>query len=51
MRIRKIVQREMADRFEASLDYIEALDKVPYHIKRQACEEAAKAAFEYLVNQ
>ena len=51
MRIKKRVLTEIADRFEASLDYIEALDRVPYHIKRQACEEAAKAAFEYLVNQ
>lgn len=48
MRLKKTIELTMAEKFEASLDYIEALDKVPFYLKRAAAEEAAKTAFEYL---
>lgn len=35
---------EMRMRFEAALDYITQLDRVGFHIKREAAEAAAAAA-------
>jgi hypothetical protein len=49
MRLSKKIEVELADKFEDMLEYIPALDKLPYHRKREAAEVAAKVAFEYLV--
>lgn len=48
MKIGKKVEPDLTERFEAALDYIDALDKVPFYLKREAAEVAAKAALEYL---
>ena len=42
---------EITDRFEAALDFTPSLDPVPFYIKRQAVEEAAKLVAEYLEAQ
>ena len=51
MRINKTVERDMIHAFESALDYIPALDKVPFHIKRLSAIAAARAALEYLKEQ
>lgn len=48
MRIGKKVDLDVVDRFEAALDFIPVLDKVPSYRKREAAEVAAKVALEYL---
>lgn len=48
MRIGKKVDSDLTERFEAALDYVDALDKVPAYLKREAAEVAAKTALEYL---
>jgi hypothetical protein len=48
MRINKKVEAEIADEFEAALDKIHALDRAPYHIKREAAEMVAKDVLAYI---
>jgi acyl dehydratase len=43
-------QAEIADKFEAALDYVVTLDRFPFHIKREAAEKAAQLVAEYLDN-
>ena len=40
--------QQIIDRFESALDAIHALDRVPFHIKREAAEKAAVAVVAYL---
>jgi ribosomal protein S17E len=44
----KKVAKEIAERFEAALDYVDALDAVPFYVKREAAELAAQTALAYL---
>jgi hypothetical protein len=44
MRVSKKTKAQLTDAFEGALDYCPALDRVPFHIKREAAEAAAKAA-------
>ena len=48
MKINKNTKVAIADKFESALDYIVALDKVPFNIKREAAAHAAREAVEYL---
>jgi hypothetical protein len=48
MRLNKKIEPQIADRFEAMLDYFAELDHVPYAFKREAAVAAARVAFEYL---
>jgi hypothetical protein len=48
VRINKRVEAEIAEAFEAALDKIRALDRAPFHIKREAAEMVAKDAFAYI---
>ena len=47
-RIGKKIAAEVEDRFEAALDYVVALDPVPFHIKREAAEKAAQVALDFI---
>jgi hypothetical protein len=49
MRINKKMLPDIEDRFEAALDAIPGLDKVPFYIKREAAVEAAYIAFQMLL--
>jgi hypothetical protein len=48
VRLNKKIETQIADRFEAMLDYFAELDHLPFNYKRKAAEEAARVAFERL---
>ncbi len=50
MHLSRKVQSAIADRFENALDFVAILDKVPYCIKREAAEAAAKIACTYITD-
>lgn len=51
MRITKKTMVEIAERFEAALDYVPALDKVPFHLKREAANHAAAVVHTILTKE
>src|SRR4029077_8532854 len=48
MRLNKKIEVQIADRFEAMLDYFIELDHLPFSYKRTTAEAAATVAFERL---
>lgn len=48
MKLSKKTVREIMDRFEAALDFIPALDKATFTVKREAAVKAARVAAEFL---
>ena len=50
-RLNKKAEPDIADRFEAALDFVPALDRVPFHIKREAAIKAARLALEFMLQE
>ena len=48
MRVSKKTTAEIADRFEAALDFVPALDPVAFYVKREAAEHAAQVVVAFL---
>jgi hypothetical protein len=48
VRLNKKIEVQIADRFEAMLDYFAELDHLPFSYKRTTAEAAARVAFERL---
>jgi hypothetical protein len=48
MKIAKKHLDALAAQFEGSMDCVTRFDSVPYHVKREAAELAAKTVVEYL---
>jgi hypothetical protein len=48
MYLGKLLEDEIANRFEGTLDEIPALDPVKFYLKREAAEAAAKTVIAFL---